>query len=66
MMHKVLEEQNGFKYLKTAPRTLTAREHRPAYTSDGDYYSNPNAEDLFEMAYLMMNSSNPEKYKPLF
>lgn len=66
MMHKVLEEQGGFKYLDSTPRTLTAREHRPAYTSDGDYYSNPNAEDLFELVYSMLHDSDPVKYPQIF
>lgn len=66
MMQKVLEEQGGFRYLETGPRTLTARDHRPAYTSDGDYYSNPNSEDLFELVYTIMHGMHPEKYKNIF
>lgn len=66
MMHKVLEEQGGFKYLDLTPRTLTGREHRPAYTSDGDYYSNPNAEDLFELVYSMLHEASPGKYPQIF
>lgn len=66
MMHKVLEEQGGFKYLDSTPRTLTGREHRPAYTSDGDYYSNPNAEDLFELAYSVLHEAEPIKHPKIF
>jgi pyruvate/2-oxoglutarate/acetoin dehydrogenase E1 component/TPP-dependent pyruvate/acetoin dehydrogenase alpha subunit len=66
MMQKVLEEQGGYQYLESEPCTLTAQEHRPAYTSDGDYYSNPNSEDLFEMVYFMMNQKDPKKYPELF
>ncbi len=66
MMFKVLEEQGGFKYLDSTPRTLTGREHRPAYTSDGDYYSNPNAEDLFELAYSVLHEAEPEKFPQIF
>ncbi|MBN2485116.1 MAG: hypothetical protein JXB34_03985 [Bacteroidales bacterium] len=66
MMQKVLEEQGGHKYLDLPPCTLAAKEHRPAYTSDGDYFSNPNAEDLFELAYSVMHSANPLKYKTIF
>jgi pyruvate/2-oxoglutarate/acetoin dehydrogenase E1 component/TPP-dependent pyruvate/acetoin dehydrogenase alpha subunit len=66
MMQKVLEEQGGFEYLELAPRTLTGRDHRPAYTSDGDYYSNPIADDLFEMAYEMMREVSPAKFPELF
>ncbi|MCG8699780.1 MAG: thiamine pyrophosphate-dependent enzyme [Bacteroidales bacterium] len=66
MMQKVLEEQGGFKYLDSSPKTLTAMEHRPAYSTDGDYFSNPNAEDVFETIYDMMHESNPEKYPNIF
>ena len=66
MMHKVLEEQGGFRYLDAEPKTLTATEHRPAYTNDGDYFSNPNAEDVFEAVYAMMHEYNPNKYPKLF
>lgn len=66
MMQKVLEEQGGFRFLHAQPRTLTARDHRPAYTSDGDYYSNPNAEDLFELVYMMMHEAKPDKFKAIF
>ncbi len=66
MMQKVIEEQGAFYYLDAEPRTLSAHEHRPAYATDGDYFSNPNAEDVFEMIYSMMNGHNPEKYPELF
>ena len=45
MFNKVMEEQGGYRWLDTAPRTITAKDHRPAYASDGDYFSKPNAED---------------------
>ncbi|MCK4923073.1 MAG: hypothetical protein KAS71_18625 [Bacteroidales bacterium] len=48
--------------LDSAPRTLTANEHRPAYATDGDYFSNPNAEDVFELAYEMMHETDPFEY----
>ncbi len=66
MMQKVLEEQKTFKYLDSEPRTLTAREHRPAYSTDGDYFSNPNAEDVFDAVYDIMNEANPQKYPPIY
>jgi 2-oxoisovalerate dehydrogenase E1 component len=66
MMQKVIEEQKAFYYLDAAPRTLTAKEHRPAYATDGDYFSNPNAEDVFEMVYEMLSETNPKKYPPIF
>lgn len=66
MMHKVIEEQKAFYYLDSAPRTLTANEHRPAYATDGDYFSNPNAEDVFEMAYEMMHEADPGMYPKIY
>ncbi len=66
MMQKVLEEQNGFRYLDSAPRTVTGREHRPAYGTDGDYFSNPSAEDLYEAIYDLMEETNPGKYPPIY
>jgi len=66
MMQKVLEDQKAYYYLDAEPRTVTAKEHRPAYTSDGDYFSNPNAEDVFEAIYAMMNEVNPKKYPELY
>jgi pyruvate/2-oxoglutarate/acetoin dehydrogenase E1 component len=65
MMQQVIEGQDAWKYLDTPPVTLSAREHRPAYTTDGDYFSNPNAEDVFETVYSLMNRVNPEKYPDL-
>ena len=54
MFNKVMEEQGGYRWLDTAPRTITAKEHRPAYASDGDYFSKPNAEDIVEVILEMM------------
>lgn len=62
MMQKVLEEQEGYKYLDSAPRTLTSQDHRPAYGTDGDYFSKSNAEELFELVYDMMHEYEPSKY----
>ncbi len=66
MMKQVLEDQKAYYHLDAEPRTLTAREHRPAYSSDGDYYSNPNAEDVFETVYAIMNEYNPQKYPAIY
>jgi pyruvate/2-oxoglutarate/acetoin dehydrogenase E1 component/TPP-dependent pyruvate/acetoin dehydrogenase alpha subunit len=63
MMQKVLEEQNGFPWLDGSPRTLAAKEHRPAYGSDGDYFSKPNREQIFEAVYAMMHESNPSRWR---
>ena len=62
MMQEVLEKQGGWQYLDSAPKTLTAKEHRPAYTTDGDYFSKPSAEDVFDIIYGMMKEAKPEKY----
>jgi pyruvate/2-oxoglutarate/acetoin dehydrogenase E1 component len=48
IFNKVMEEQGGYKWLDTAPRTITAQAHRPAYSSDGDYFSKPNAEQIID------------------
>ena len=66
MMQQVLEGQGAYRYLHAEPRTLSAMEHRPAYTSDGDYFSNPNAEDVFECIYNLMHDVNPSKYPKIF
>ncbi len=66
MMQKVLEERGGFFHLDSAPKTITAKEHRPAFASDGDYFSNPNAEDVFDGIYSMMNEANPKRYPKLY
>ena len=54
MFNKVMEEQGGYRWLDAAPRTITAKAHRPAYASDGDYFSKPNAEDIMEAILEMM------------
>ncbi len=66
MMQKVLEEQKGYFSLDAEPRTLTAKDHRAAYSTDGDYFSNPNAEDVFESIYNMMNEVNPQRFPKIF
>jgi pyruvate/2-oxoglutarate/acetoin dehydrogenase E1 component len=54
MFNKVMEEQGGYRYLDVAPRTITAKEHRPGYGSDGDYFSKPNAEEIAAVLIDMM------------
>jgi pyruvate/2-oxoglutarate/acetoin dehydrogenase E1 component/TPP-dependent pyruvate/acetoin dehydrogenase alpha subunit len=66
MMQKVMEAQNGYYCLDAQPRTLTACAHRPAYSTDGDYFSNPNAEDVFDSVYNIMHEVNPVKYPKIF
>ena len=62
MMQQVLEKQGGYLYLDSMPRTLPAEEHRPAYGSDGDYWSMPNAESIFDAVYEMMRELDSMKY----
>ena len=62
MMQEVLEKQGGWYWLDSPPRTLTGKEHRPAYTTDGDYFSKPSAEDIFDTIYNTMKEAVPEKY----
>ncbi len=66
MMQIVVEEHGGFYYLDIDPRTITAKPHRAAYSTDGDYFSNPNAEEVFESAYNVMHDYNPAKYPKIF
>lgn len=65
MMQKVIEEQKVFNYLDTAPRTLPAMEHRPAYGIDGEYFSKPNVERLFRSIYDMMSEVDTKKFPEL-
>ncbi len=65
MMQEVLEKQGGYYYLDSEPQTLPAKPHRPAYGSDGDYFSKPNAESVFEAAYRIMHEADPQRF-PLF
>ena len=65
LVQKVIEEQGGYLYLDSAPQTLSARPHRPAYASDGDYFSKPNAEDIFEKVYGIMHESDPNSFPKL-
>jgi pyruvate/2-oxoglutarate/acetoin dehydrogenase E1 component/TPP-dependent pyruvate/acetoin dehydrogenase alpha subunit len=66
MMQQVLEIQGGYRYLDAQPVTITAAEHRPAYASDGDYFSKPSPSLIFEKIYQIMHESNPAQFKPLF
>jgi len=62
MMQEILEKQGSWQFLDSPPKTLTAKEHRPAYTTDGDYFSKPSQEDIFDVIYSMMKEAVPEKY----
>jgi pyruvate/2-oxoglutarate/acetoin dehydrogenase E1 component len=65
MLQQIIEEQKAYEHLDAAPRTLTAKAHRAAYASDGDYYSKPNAEDVFELIYSMMHERDPGRFPPI-
>ncbi len=62
MMQEVIEKQGGYFYLDSPAKTLSATAHRPAYGSDGDYWSKPSVESIFDAAYEIMNEANPERF----
>ena len=66
ILQKVLDEQNAYTYLDSKPSTLSAKAHRPAYGSDGDYFSKPSKEDVFEATYAIMHEVNPSKFPNLY
>jgi pyruvate/2-oxoglutarate/acetoin dehydrogenase E1 component/TPP-dependent pyruvate/acetoin dehydrogenase alpha subunit len=66
LLQEILENQNGYQYLDSKPATLTAKEHRTAYGTDGDYFSKPSAEDVFEKVYEIMHEFNPNKFNSLY
>ena len=65
IVQKVVEEQRGFAWLDAPPTTITAQEHRPAYGSDGDFFSKPGVEDVYTKVYALMHEFNPRKYPQL-
>jgi pyruvate/2-oxoglutarate/acetoin dehydrogenase E1 component len=66
ILHNILESQKGYYALDAPPRTLTAKDHRPPYGSDGDYFTKPSVDDVIEIVYGMMSDSNPGKYPPIY
>lgn len=66
ILQQIIDKQEAYHYLDSKPQTLTAKDHRPAYGTDGDYFSKPSIEDIFEKVYAMMNEANPSKYKNLY
>lgn len=66
MMQHALEVQGAYRYLDATPRTIAAKEHRPAYGSDGDYFSKPNAEEVFEVVYNLMNETDPFRFPTIY
>lgn len=66
ILQQIVEQQDGYNYLDSKPQTLTAKAHRPSYGTDGDYFSKPSAEDIYEKVYAMMNEVNPSKFPSLY
>ena len=65
ILEKILVDQKGYYHLDEAPQTLSAKDHRPAYGSDGDYFSKPSIDDIIEKVYSMMSVANPTEYPNL-
>jgi pyruvate/2-oxoglutarate/acetoin dehydrogenase E1 component/TPP-dependent pyruvate/acetoin dehydrogenase alpha subunit len=66
ILQNVLEKQGGYRYLDAAPKTLCAKDHRPPYGSDGDYFTKPSADDIIEAVYELMHDSNPQKFPSIW
>jgi len=65
ILQQIMETQGGFRYLDASPLTITSKAHRPAYGSDGDYFSKPNAETIFDAIYSMMHEYDPKRFPEL-
>ncbi|MFC4096663.1 alpha-ketoacid dehydrogenase subunit alpha/beta [Euzebyella saccharophila] len=65
ILTEILEKQGAYQFLDSAPHTISAKAHRPAYGSDGDYFSKPNTEDVFEKVYAIMHESDPDSFPKL-
>ena len=66
MLDKILFEQKGYFKLDSAPETLSAKDHRPPYGTDGDYFSKPSIDDIFEKVFQMMHEAEPSKFPSLY
>jgi pyruvate/2-oxoglutarate/acetoin dehydrogenase E1 component len=66
ILQNIIEDQKGFFHLDSEPQTLAAKAHRCAYGKDGDYFSKPSIEDVFEKVYNMMNEVDPTKFPELY
>ncbi|WP_418263354.1 alpha-ketoacid dehydrogenase subunit alpha/beta [Flavobacterium faecale] len=66
ILQQIIEDQNAYQYLDSKPQTLSAKAHRPAYGTDGDYFSKPSIEDIYEKAYALMHEANPTKYPSIY
>ena len=65
ILEEILVRQNAYQHLDSAPNVLTAKAHRPAYGTDGDYFSKPSFEDIYERMYAIMHEANPKLYPSL-
>jgi pyruvate/2-oxoglutarate/acetoin dehydrogenase E1 component/TPP-dependent pyruvate/acetoin dehydrogenase alpha subunit len=65
MLRQVIDRDHGYQWLDSEPRAISGKEHRPAYGSDGDYWSKPNRETIFQAVYDLMHEANPKRYPPL-
>ena len=65
ILQKILEEQDAYRFLDARPLTITSREHRPAYGSDGDYFSKPGSDDVFDAIYGLMQEFDPQRFPAL-
>ncbi|WP_035657211.1 alpha-ketoacid dehydrogenase subunit alpha/beta [Flavobacterium seoulense] len=66
ILQQIIEKQDAFKYLDSKPQTLSAKEHRPSYGTDGDYFSKPSIEDVYEKVYAILSEASPTKYPKLY
>ena len=66
ILQKIVEEQGAYKFLDSAPLTLASKDHRPAYGSDGDYFSKPNSDDVFDVVYNLMSEVNPNQFPKIY
>jgi pyruvate/2-oxoglutarate/acetoin dehydrogenase E1 component/TPP-dependent pyruvate/acetoin dehydrogenase alpha subunit len=66
LLQQIIDEQNAYQHLDSPPQTLAAKAHRPAYGTDGDYFSKPSSEDVFEKVYAIMHEAKPEQFPSLY
>ena len=66
MMREVIEKQGGYYYLDSPPKTLPGKAHRPAYGPDGDYWSKPSVEDVFDTVYEIMHEADPGSFPAFY
>ncbi len=66
ILQEIVENQKAYRHLDSEPQTLAAQPHRPAYGTDGDYFSKPSVEDIFEKVYAIMHEANPKKFPSLY